>query len=632
MTELERLQESLAQRCIEKDKEPLYIFDIKSITNILNQEIHIEDVRKGDTIHINCTRLPMEDVSRWPGMYDGRIHDSSDIGTIKIKVQDIASAHGHYLIEYAGGMFSTLDFEKAWKVEQEHARAVEATRIVSAAIEDTNHWFRPNIDDFLEYFKVDVSEIDKHNRRSFYVDMMSAVQECIQSKNLRTPFDYSARLDIAEAARHSVYEYKRNGLQKTREELAEKFVQMGKPVIYAVSLHKIDSNDQSVNINWEKLPKNLPIELSGSFIPMTMANGGYSQLIDDAEHLDFPNLTLESVIRTKDDSVYYVTNIGVITTVNMSKEYKQALMEHGQATEMSLAREGRLQKYLSMTSNSRFIHSFDGSTHKQMESINNIAYKIAKNAIVNNKSIVLCTGSSERSAIIGYEPHERDPHSMTAQRTALSNILPGQTIGLAVDSATHIVSGVVDKANNVKVKEIYSNGSDFIIVTDNAIYTTYQSIADAANGIFQSIEVGEMNPITAPVAEPMHGIMDEQFYAKIRNDEGALRKAHNAVMDLLDRATPPTNEQALRALSTLQIFPEYNDENELHFLVEEMRASMKSFCESSHIAIDAMNTMSPSTIIDIRNYGRETLRNIGRDATLDMEQEDQSMDGVEINR
>ena len=105
-------------------------------------------------------------------------------------------------------------------------------------------------------------------------------------------------------------------------------------------------------------------------------------------------------------------------------------------------------------------------------------------------------------------------------------------------------------------------------------------------------------------------VHDEIFYHQIRENPKEHRKIHCAVMDILNRDFLEVDNVTLLALKTLQIVPDCKNEEELNQVVAEIKNNMLDFCKSHGIVIDAMNTMSASEIIDIRNCGRNTLREL----------------------
>jgi hypothetical protein len=112
---------------------------------------------------------------------------------------------------------------------------------------------------------------------------------------------------------------------------------------------------------------------------------------------------------------------------------------------------------------------------------------------------------------------------------------------------------------------------------------------------------------------------DEVFYSQLRSNYMECRKAHNALMDILDRNITSADAVTLRALETLQLKPDCTDDKEMYNIILEIKQDMLDFCEDYNIDINPMNTLTPSQIIDIRNHGRDSLRDKDIDAILNQQ-------------
>lgn len=124
---------------------------------------------------------------------------------------------------------------------------------------------------------------------------------------------------------------------------------------------------------------------------------------------------------------------------------------------------------------------------------------------------------------------------------------------------------------------------------------------------------------------------DNEFYEKLSGDYAELRKAHNAFMDIVDRDFSTVDAVTMQALETLQILPECNNQQELFEIVSSIKASMIEFCKEFHIDIDATNTTPLDELMEVRNLGRDILRERGIDAIFNRQMDELLQNTVEQN-
>ena len=484
---MKELKQALAKRCAENNDSAQYIFGIEFAQDLFNRPVDLKTVQKGDVIYIKCLSIDMEaadKVTPHPQYQDrfcttqsGR-HYLMSPEVHRITVDDIGFYNDDFLLEAQHGVaFSTIKFQEEYRQALKTQREKEDTELVQNALSEIDRIRKPNLTTLARtLFVGDVLKTDY--AKEFLNELGKDISKYIQQNNIQPPYTRDIMEQFKSVANDLKTEIRQNGLRSTRHSMAKILGILNQPLIYCENM-EVSWQDVSYGRRDFQTPQKLPdgtYAFRGGFAPMVNADKG-------TQNQTLENVKVKSVIETKTGNYLYLTDIGIITSINLVQEYRDALSDA--KLEKELDRGTDMHRYMSLNHKKNGLLSEIGVTVDGKYDIASDAQAFAEAALERGCHVIQVEKDCTRF-IVGYESNEFCGRDIFPLKIPCDSAIPGTDVTVVLSEEGYRPECSDYYRRDAHIEEIHINPetNDFILVDTNGIvYTTYDEIVAAVQSL-----------------------------------------------------------------------------------------------------------------------------------------------------
>lgn len=517
---MERIKAELAKRVAQREDEMLYIYDLHSIRSFFGENISLQDVKPGDIITM---KFVPQDMSEAGKSLRGNIFEDDPKPDVKmLHVKDIVCIDGKYFIETNGKTYSNINMKNEWIEAKEDVRIEKLKALLVGAIEEKNDWYRPRTDRLME--ELGVANLVKEARITSRADKRTIYDKAIDGLGEWAQIEYDSKTqttkvsraftdaqieDLIKESRLAIKDCLNRMQYDEQKVIAEKVYELGLPVFYfrPESIDATRSYSMATDSPQEKEKKAFDKDAKTKM----RFEANMRPMLPDTElrPYDIRSLKLDKTIKCDNGAKIYVTNRGIFSSYDFGEAYRDVLKENGHWCQAFESQQLANQQYASIIingQNSLLAHVSPGTYESRYgaylskpgqdryeKEVNGIK-EMLKSAIESERKIIHIKSKDNYGA---YNKTDIADANGMRESVRWDSIMAGDVVGLNCDTMQVIdvatdnhIRLPEDRMFAVQADEIYSVQNHYIIVTNDAVFTTMEEVADMAKDMYKEIQLG----------------------------------------------------------------------------------------------------------------------------------------------